>query len=339
MTVLNGPLARLNKALGGLLFLVSLAQAQPAPLPTQSNSIPFEDDFRTTNNSKAIRELQKGRYRQTGVPTFVGGFCFRDGTCMSTTSTVTIAGSTTPLNSFVLKTGDTMTGALTVTGTSVTANAYFGDGSHLSGIGAGGDGAVQFIKGGNIFGRTDKIHFNEVTGTFGFGTAVGTTRGIRISTNIIGEIEVCSQTGTPTCGGFFTASSGANPHTTFTADGALRWNSAAVNRGGFSTGGALYIGTDPIAAGGVGGDVYISGNLTGTAYIGTTGSFTGVVTASTITSSGGFVPPQFSLVALRAMAPSAIRLTVMGPSPTYDNYVATGTGVGQWINQRTQVGP
>lgn len=53
----------------------------------------------------------------------------------------TITGTNVPTSSgpFVRLTGDTMTGALTVSGTSVTANAFFGDGSHLTGITGTGD--------------------------------------------------------------------------------------------------------------------------------------------------------------------------------------------------------
>ena len=181
--------------------------------------------------------------------------------------------------------GGTISGD-TIALSSFTGGTFIGYGGLLSGIPvvSGGDGAVQFSKSGNLGGRTDKIHFNEVTGTFGFGTAAGTTRGIRISTNIIGEIEVCSQTGTPTCGGLFTASSGANPYTTFTADGSLRFNTAGSNRGGFSSSGAMYFGTDPVAAAGSPGDVYISGNATATTFIGAV--TVNATTASALASNG-----------------------------------------------------
>lgn len=43
-------------------------------------------------------------------------------------------------------TGGTLTGALTVTGTSITANAFFGDGSHLTGITSGGGSGITFIS-------------------------------------------------------------------------------------------------------------------------------------------------------------------------------------------------
>lgn len=53
-------------------------------------------------------------------------------------STTTLSVSTASLAATkVNRSGDTMTGALTVTGTSVTASAFFGDGSHLTGISAG----------------------------------------------------------------------------------------------------------------------------------------------------------------------------------------------------------
>lgn len=70
----------------------------------------------------------------------------------------------------VLKAGDTMTGALTVTGTSVTASAFFGDGSHLTGL----PGAVGEQP---TYSASSKTFTNSVglaTGGQAFNVAIGT---------------------------------------------------------------------------------------------------------------------------------------------------------------------
>lgn len=51
-----------------------------------------------------------------------------------TDSHIAFPANSANLSGYVLKSGDTMTGALTVSGTSVTASAFFGDGSHLTGV-------------------------------------------------------------------------------------------------------------------------------------------------------------------------------------------------------------
>ncbi|MBS3927807.1 MAG: hypothetical protein KGZ65_04365 [Sphingomonadales bacterium] len=234
---------------------------------------------------------------------------------------------------------------------SVNAASFWGDGSHLTGIGVGGDGAVQFVKSGSLFGRTDKIYFNELTGTLALGTGVSTTRGLKISSTVIAEIDVCSVTGTPTCGGIFTASSGANPYTTITADGALRFNSAGSNRGGFSTGGALYIGTDPVAAGGTAGDLYLSGNVTSDLAVialnftqnGAAGRYSGAssVTASgffgdgsqlkgipsTSSISGVYLPLAGGYMSGQLTNTSSITATVRMLSPLYTPLVGNGNSI------------
>lgn len=242
----------------------------------------------------------------------------------------------------------TMTGFLTIAGTSVTANSFHGAGDALT-FGSA-EGAVQYIKSSKLAGLASKLHFNETTGTFGIGVTTATTRGVMISSSVIAEMKLCSMAGGPNCGGIFSAASGINIYTTVEADGSLRFNSAGANRGGFSTGGAFYLGTDPVAAAGGPGALYATAGIEATSFVATAPnpgvsafagnvSVVGTISGSTITATGGLVLPEFSLAALRTMAPSVVRLEVSGPGPNYDNYKATGTGVGQWINMRTQVGP
>lgn len=287
---------------------------------------------------------------------------------------------------YVLRSGDTMTGQLTlanssftasgasftygVTATTLTATSsvtavsaningnatalyYYGSASRLTDIpAAGGAGAVQYSTAGALGGRTDKMVFYETTGTLVIGTTtVAATRGVRISSTIIAELEICNSSPGSNCGTIFSAHSGANAYTTFASEGSLRFNSAGSNRGGFSTSGAMYFGTDPVAAAGVSGDVYASGNVSAAAFIATSPnpgvstfagnvSVVGTVSGSTMTTTGGLVLPRFTTVQLQASTPTVVGIMVMGPSPTYDTYVGTGiVNAGQWLNQRTQVGP
>lgn len=168
-----------------LAFLLAASIVSAQPPASTSKSLSFEDDTRAANNSKDIRSLMKGHYRQTGQPTFAGGFCFKDGSCMSSASTYSVTGATTPFSSFVLKVGDTMTGALTITGTSVTANSFAGDGSSLTGIvRKAGDrmtGPLHVVSSITIVAApTDTYSLSVSTG--------GTTYGLMVST--MGNVSV-----------------------------------------------------------------------------------------------------------------------------------------------------
>lgn len=63
-----------------LLLVASLAHGQS----TATASVPLIDQIQISNLGKDTRDLLSGRYRQTGKPTFAGGFCFADGTCQTT---------------------------------------------------------------------------------------------------------------------------------------------------------------------------------------------------------------------------------------------------------------
>lgn len=78
-----------------LLLAAQIANAQS----TGTISTPVEDSIKASNMGKAIRDLESGRYRQTGKPTFAGGICFADGTCQTTASvSVVRASSCTEVN-------------------------------------------------------------------------------------------------------------------------------------------------------------------------------------------------------------------------------------------------
>ncbi len=96
--------------IGLLLLLASSAFGQ------QTMEIPVDTQIEISNLGKDTRNLLRGRYRQTGKPTFQNGICFGDGTCQNS-----VSGSST--GSFVSKTGDTMTGQLSISGSSLTVVA------------------------------------------------------------------------------------------------------------------------------------------------------------------------------------------------------------------------
>src|SRR3990172_2612401 len=75
------------------LLVVSIAQAQS----TGTISISLDDELKISNLGKAVRELESGRYRQTGRPTFANGMCFSDGTCLATAGDGSIPSTTTVL--------------------------------------------------------------------------------------------------------------------------------------------------------------------------------------------------------------------------------------------------
>lgn len=100
-----------------LFLLVSLTQAQEV----STGAVNLLDDVRISNLGKDTRDLLGGRYRQTGKPTFAGGFCFSDGTCQTTAAT------TTPVN---VPAGSTFTiNSIAPTGVSTpTVNGVYADG-------------------------------------------------------------------------------------------------------------------------------------------------------------------------------------------------------------------
>ena len=101
-----------------LLLAASIANSQD--IKTGTEGISVIESNKISNLGKSTRDLLQGRYRQTGRPTFAGGFCFKDGSCMTSASTFSIVGSTTPFTNYVLKAGDTMTGKLNAPDISLT---------------------------------------------------------------------------------------------------------------------------------------------------------------------------------------------------------------------------
>ncbi len=105
-------------SVSALILFASLAHGQ-TPAPN------IYDEVSASGMGKDVRSLLRGKYKQTGQPTFLNGFCFRDGTCQTTVSASTatvsadISASTTALAAAdllrVLKAGDTMTGTLSGT--------------------------------------------------------------------------------------------------------------------------------------------------------------------------------------------------------------------------------
>lgn len=96
-----------------------------------------------------------------------------------TDSHIAFPANSANLSGYVLKSGDTMTGALTVTGTSVTASAFFGDGSHLTGIGTSGAqlASTQTFSGANTFLSTVTVGtssapWNVTSSTLNYAAAV-----------------------------------------------------------------------------------------------------------------------------------------------------------------------
>lgn len=69
-----------------LLLVASMANAQVGSTAAEP---PVNDQLKISNMGKAIRDLESGRYRQTGKPTFANGICFGDGTCLTTGTGVT----------------------------------------------------------------------------------------------------------------------------------------------------------------------------------------------------------------------------------------------------------
>ena len=111
------------------LLLASLCQAQ-APA--------FEDNFRNSNVGKDIRALMRGRPTITGIPRFINGIQWADGSI--STSAGSGGGGAGETNTYTSsKTFTDITNGVLVK-SSVTASAFFGsfhgDGSNLTGIAA-----------------------------------------------------------------------------------------------------------------------------------------------------------------------------------------------------------
>lgn len=158
-----------------LILLASLANAQEV---STGAAISLLDEVRISNLGKDTRDLISGRYRQTGKPTFAGGFCFADGTCQTTAAVaatvdkstwsakiVTPSGSATALGVCVATVSVTLIGStMTVWGAgAVSMNAAVNgsvgvleDGSFLAGetsakgmtqgVGAGSGISLSFSK-------------------------------------------------------------------------------------------------------------------------------------------------------------------------------------------------
>ena len=152
--------------ISALIFLASMAMAQGQSTGTVSTSL--DDELKISNLGKAVRELESGRPRITGLPTFANGIKFSDGTTQTTAATSSVATDTT-----------TFSGTSTFTGLVIVQSSITYD-----------NGTVQRSATGFIGSRT--IHGGGST-NFGAGNVMS-TRHKAAHTMTIGHMSFFSNT-------------------------------------------------------------------------------------------------------------------------------------------------
>lgn len=104
---------------------------------------------------------------------------------------------------------------------------------------------------------------------------------------------------------------------------------------GFTAGGVVFTAPGPILQS----TTTLWVNL-GRVGIGTTAPAAALEIVAGANVGSGFKKPLYSLTQLNTSTPIVVGVEVMGPSPTYDTYIGTGTSAAaSWLNSRTQTYP
>lgn len=104
------------------LLLASLAAAQE--ISTDTVSVPLDFQIEVSNLGKAVRELQGGMPRVTGLPTFAKGIKFADGTTQTTAASSGLSSSTNTIGPSVYSSSANLNNIITYVESPVAITSF-----------------------------------------------------------------------------------------------------------------------------------------------------------------------------------------------------------------------